>query len=551
MQKIVRRRPLRQIAWALGIFCLLATGATSAWAKPKVHKSGVSALAERQRQAAQQLRAGREALERGELGAAARDLAASYRTYPDPEVLHQLGLLAIAQRETLVAKDFLRRYLADPNRAKDAEPPSERVRRILEQPISSGAEMRVDGPEGALLLLDGRLVGVLPLSQALLVSAGLHKLVLESEGSRIEGAVTAQPGRLVDARFDQTAEGVLVTMPAAVVLLASMGGVSKENEQIFRQTIERSVRRENLALFDPTLARAKLPADDPRRATISVLNPLESERPALATTLLPGLLEALARNVSRGAADVALFGIEQVVQATPNTKAVAAIPVDRRPTDAELAEIDQALPYQPLHVAAVLTGLREPAGPWGAGRAVEATDALETVQIIARACGVEVTLRAAQELPWHPGRCAEVLVGDTVVGYAGQLHPAVIERTNLPKGTCAVELNLDAIPVVERAIVPSVSPYPAVFQDVSLIVAADVAAQAVVDVVREGAGGLLEDVRLFDVYTGPQIGEGRKSLTLALRFRAPDRTLTEDEASAARDAAVALATERLAAEHRR
>jgi len=173
------------------------------------------------------------------------------------------------------------------------------------------------------------------------------------------------------------------------------------------------------------------------------------------------------------------------------------------------------------------------------------------VQIIARACGVEVTLRAAQELPWHPGRCAEVLVGDTVVGYAGQLHPAVIERTGLPKGTCAVELNLDAIPVVERAIVPSVSPYPAVFQDVSLIVADDVAAQAVVDVVREGAGDLLEDARLFDVYTGPQIGEGRKSLTLALRFRAPDRTLTEDEASAARDAAVALATERLGAEHRR
>ena len=144
-----------------------------------------------------------------------------------------------------------------------------------------------------------------------------------------------------------------------------------------------------------------------------------------------------------------------------------------------------------------------------------------------------------------------MLVGDTVVGYAGQLHPAVIERTGLPKGTCAVELNLDAIPVVERAIVPSVSPYPAVFQDVSLIVADDVAAAAVVDVVREGAGGLLEDARLFDVYTGPQIGEGRKSLTLALRFRAPDRTLTEDEASAARDAAVALATERLGAEHRR
>jgi phenylalanyl-tRNA synthetase beta chain len=294
-----------------------------------------------------------------------------------------------------------------------------------------------------------------------------------------------------------------------------------------------------------------LGADDPRRATVSVLNPLEADRPELATTLLPGLLEALVRNVSRGAADVSLFGIEQVVQATPTTRPLAPIPVDRRPTDAERAEIDSALPHQPLHVAAVLAGLREPAGPWGPGRAVDATDAFEAVRIIARACGVEVTLRAAQELPWHPGRCAQVLVGEVVVGYAGQLHPAVVERTGLPRGTCAVELDLDAIPVIERAVVPSVSPYPAVFQDVSLIVADDVAAAAVVDVVREGAGQLLEDVRLFDVYTGPQIGVGRKSLTLALRFRAPDRTLTEGEASAARDAAVALATERVGAEQRR
>ena len=114
----------------------------------------------------------------------------------------------------------------------------------------------------------------------------------------------------------------------------------------------------------------------------------------------------------------------------------------------------------------------------------------------------------------------------------------MIERPGLPKGTCAVELDLDAVPSSSALPAPAVSPFPAVFQDVSLIVADDVAAQAVVDAVRDGAGELLEDVQLFDVYTGPQIGEGRKSLALALRFRAPDRTLTEDEASAARDAAV-------------
>nr|WP_236732064.1 hypothetical protein [Mycolicibacterium peregrinum] len=194
-----------------------------------------------------------------------------------------------------------------------------------------------------------------------------------------------------------------------------------------------------------------------------------------------------------------------------------------------------------------MTGLREPAGPWGPGRPVEAADAFEAVRVIGRAAGVEFTLRAAQELPWHPGRCAEVLVGDTIVGYAGQLHPAVVERTGLPKGTCAVELDLDAVPIVETLPAPKVSPFPAVFQDISVIVADDVAAATVVDAVRDGAGELLEDVRLFDVYTGPQIGEGRKSLTLALRFRAADRTLTEDEASAARDAAVVVAGERVGA----
>ena len=213
--------------------------------------------------------------------------------------------------------------------------------------------------------------------------------------------------------------------------------------------------------------------------------------------------------------------------------------------------LDQSLPTQPQHVGAVLAGLREPAGPWGPGRPVHASDAFEAVRIIGRATGVELTLRPAQYLPWHPGRGAAVFVGDTLVGHAGQLHPAVIERCGLPKGTCAVELDLDGIPLTETLPAPAVSPFPAVFQDVALIVDEQIAAQNVVDAVRDGAGELLEDVRLFDVYTGPQIGEGRKSLALALRFRAPDRTLTEDEASAARDAAVANAAQRVGAEQRR
>jgi phenylalanyl-tRNA synthetase beta chain len=291
-------------------------------------------------------------------------------------------------------------------------------------------------------------------------------------------------------------------------------------------------------------------ADDHRRNTLKVLNPLEADRPELATTLLPGMLEVLSRNVSRGTFDVALFTIEQVVQPTERTRGIDPLPVDRRPTRDEIVTLDESLPDQPLHLAAVMSGLREPRGPWGPGRAVEAADAFEVVHTVARASGADLTLRAAGYLPWHPGRCAEVLIGGAVIGHAGQLHPAVVERTGLPTGTCAVELNLDAIPIVESLPAPRVSPFPAVFQDVSLVVAADVGARAVIDALRQGAGELLEDIQLFDVYTGPQIGEGQKSLALALRFRAPDRTLTEDEASAARDAAVRRAADAVGAVQR-
>ena len=104
--------------------------------------------------------------------------------------------------------------------------------------------------------------------------------------------------------------------------------------------------------------------------TTAVLNPLEADRPQLATTLLPALLEALGRNVSRGAVDVALFAIAQVVQPTDaDPGASSSIPIDRRPTDDEIATLDASLPRQPQHVAAVLTGLREPARPVGAGPA--------------------------------------------------------------------------------------------------------------------------------------------------------------------------------------
>ncbi len=160
-------------------------------------------------------------------------------------------------------------------------------------------------------------------------------------------------------------------------------------------------------------------------------------------------------------------------------------------------------------------------------------------------------MRRGQLLPWHPGRCAELVVAgtDRVVGHAGELHPRAVKALGLPERTSAMELDLDLLSAdgAVRVDGPPVSGFPVATQDVALIVDATVPAAEVEAALRAGAGELLEAIRLFDVFTGEQVGEGRKSLAYALRFRAADRTLTADEASAARGAAVAEAVARTGA----
>jgi phenylalanyl-tRNA synthetase beta chain len=302
--------------------------------------------------------------------------------------------------------------------------------------------------------------------------------------------------------------------------------------------------------------RMQLPPDDVRRRALRLVNPIREEEPLMRTTLLPGLLRVLARNLGRGFADVALFEMGLVFLPGPDGPQVAPIlPVDRAPTPAELATLQAALPEQPRHLAVVLAGNRELSGWWGAGRPASFRDAIEAARQVISVSRVPFVVRAAQHEPWHPGRCAALyLVADQgtemLAGYAGELHPRVIQAFGLPPRTCAAELDFSMIETAAAGRgpvqAPPVSGYPVATQDVALIVpdtvpAADVAAALALGVDLAGAGPLLEDVRLFDVYTGAQVGQGSKSLAYTLRFRAPDRTLTADEVSAARDAAVAEA----------
>ena len=165
-------------------------------------------------------------------------------------------------------------------------------------------------------------------------------------------------------------------------------------------------------------------------------------------------------------------------------------------------------------------------------------------------------VRAARREPWHPGRCAELLVdtGDALqpIGYAGELHPRAIAALGLPARTVALELDLTALAAYaeDLDVGPAISGFPLAKEDVAVVVDEDVTAAAVEDALRAGAGELLESLRLFDVYRDERLGAGRKSLAYALRFRAPDRTLTVEEASAAKDAAVAEAARRVGAVQR-
>lgn len=291
-----------------------------------------------------------------------------------------------------------------------------------------------------------------------------------------------------------------------------------------------------------------LDEDDKRRKTVQVRNPLDSDYSVLATTLLPAMLEVVARNVARGRRSVTLFGLQQV--AYQRAEKTPMPDVDKRPEPTTVDELLSSLPEQPVHVATVAVGEVDFTGPWGEGRAYSWADAIESARVVARAAGVTLEVRAGEQLPWHPGRCAELLVDGQSVGYAGELHPQLLEDVGLPPRTCAMELNIDALGEADALPAPVLSAYPSLHQDIALVVDENIPAETVRKVIAEGAGELLESVELFDVFRGSQLGENKKSLAFELQFRAADRTLTDEEANARRLAAAELAAERFGAEMR-
>ncbi|NUT73077.1 phenylalanine--tRNA ligase subunit beta [Pseudarthrobacter sp. C4D7] len=289
------------------------------------------------------------------------------------------------------------------------------------------------------------------------------------------------------------------------------------------------------------------------RAALKLANPISEEHGYLRTSILPGLVEVAKRNHSRGFRDLALFesGLVFLPEGTLGTAAIP--PLGARPADEVLDGLYDGVPNQPFHIAAVFTGHDSPAAAAHTPRAWDWADALDVARLAGDVLGVDLVVSQGSHQAFHPGRTARLALrtGETV-GYAGELHPKLLAAADMPARSVALELDADALfeAAPDVIVARHISTFPVATQDVALVVPADVPADDVLAALREGAGELLEDVALFDVYAGKGIEDGKKSLAFGLRFRAADRTLTADEASAAREAAVALAAERFGAVQR-
>ena len=294
------------------------------------------------------------------------------------------------------------------------------------------------------------------------------------------------------------------------------------------------------------------PAADAVHA-IRLANALDGEASYLRKSLLPGLAQAAHRNLSRGETDLALveFGSVYLPQEVLGTDEVP--PLGTLPSEETLAALNASIPEQPLHAAVLLAGNAWPKQPGETARPFDWADALDAAKHLAASVHTTLIVRQGTHQAFHPGRTAELFIdtadGLVSVGFAGEMLPELVSELHFWGRVSIAELNLGLM--IEHAPrEPKVGPlstYPAATQDLTLLVAADVAAGEVLRAVTEGSGPLLESARLVADFRGQGVPEGEKAITLALRFRASDRTLKAEEASEARKQGALAAEQQLGA----
>jgi phenylalanyl-tRNA synthetase beta chain len=272
---------------------------------------------------------------------------------------------------------------------------------------------------------------------------------------------------------------------------------------------------------------------------------MSEQQAVMRTTLLGSLLDAARLNGSHGRSDLGLFEQGAVYEWRDDGPAT----VQQNGDNPRRGGMDHRLPHEHRSFGALLVGRLHPPS-WGTPEPPRAGFfAIKgMLEAVGEALRIELAVEPATEPFLHPGRSARVLAGEQKepVGWIGELHPLVAREYDLADAAAAFEVDLDRF-VMHADAVPTyrdLTSFPALRQDLAVAVADDVPAADVLELVREAGGDLLADARVFDVYRGAQVGEGRTSLALALQFRAPDRTLSDEDVAPLRDRIVeALRTE--------
>ncbi|MDF1479001.1 phenylalanine--tRNA ligase subunit beta [Leifsonia sp. H3M29-4] len=276
-----------------------------------------------------------------------------------------------------------------------------------------------------------------------------------------------------------------------------------------------------------------------------IANPLDAEAAWLRTSLIPGLIAIARRNLSRGLTDLAVYELGEVfLPEAGRAYGSGPLPVgDALPSDEALAALRASIPPQPWHVGALFLGDAVDRAPGRPAVPSGIADALDAARHLASVVAAPLEIRTGMHQALHPGRTAELFTNGVAIGWAGELLPALAAEFDLPRVVAVLELDLDALVAAGARDVAAtpIASMPAATQDVSLVVPISVRAGELLALLKQGGGELLEHVTLVDDYRGPGVPDGSKSLTYALRFRAPDRTLTAAEATEAKHAAVALA----------
>ncbi len=274
--------------------------------------------------------------------------------------------------------------------------------------------------------------------------------------------------------------------------------------------------------------RLRIPEGD-RPAKVRIQNPLGVETSVLRTSLLPGLLRAVGTNQRRQVRDVRLFEVGRTFHPEP----------------------DARLPREVLRVGAVLAGHREPLAWWAGPWPVDYHDAKGVAEVLLEGLGVGgARWEPAGDIPWlHPGRAARIRAGGETLGWVGEIHPVVAEAWDLDGPVAAFEVDLEASARHARqpGRFPGLARFPGTERDLAVVIPREVTARQVLDVIQALGSDLIERVVVFDVYRGEKLPPDRVSLGLRVTYRAPDRTLTDEEIRQEEARVLAVLAERVGA----